>query len=566
MTGVAMGSGVVRGIELRRPVTMVLVLYVAALLLWQRDWLLSGEMYAEMATNYFANARSGDAGTMLFSLDSGYWPLPQRLLSDAVFFTGLNAATVPYAYMAIAVVGCGLLAGSFAHRVFRPLVRCDLVRGAVALILLCSLDIETRGFINFTYLVVVFAVAVMALVCLERRPALPWWCWTLPVLMVSKPHLLVLTPMAVVAAVLARGRERWLMVAMVGAGVLQAGVLGVSARSGQEGRFNLPGLPLVTKVRDAVYYGFGLVGGEAAGPWSFEPGARRWLLAFGVVVCVAALGVWWRSRGTVWAGGAWLMLAGLALGAGTGAFNALTLTTFWGPDLAPLETFSLYRHRVTAFAGGLLFVAGACEVASAWLQMRQKAAPGSARVWSAALLACWFWGTGSAIYPHLIGISTTYPLTDVGAWQQMARAIDAPGGTACVPIDPLGWSFQQRCVSLTWVSPPNGAVPIGDGVTVPAPGNVPLFRVLGLGVSVRPLVATARTVRLRAVVEHAGGRSVFVGDRALQPDGVQVLLMGDDPEGLVGVRSARIESDTPVMLLQSGPAAAPIATVAWMGR
>ena len=80
-----------------------------------------------------------------------------------------------------------MLAGSFAHHAFRPLVRCDLVRVAVALILLCSLDIETRGFISFTYLVVVFATAVMALVCLERRPVLPWLFWTLPVLMVPLP-------------------------------------------------------------------------------------------------------------------------------------------------------------------------------------------------------------------------------------------------------------------------------------------------------------------------------------------------------------------------------------------
>ena len=521
-------NGVMRGVALRRPVATVVVLYAVALLLWQRDWLLSGEMYAEMATNYFAYARSGDAATMLFSLDSGYWPLPQRLLSDAVFFMGLNAATVPYAYMAIAVVGGGLLAGSFAHRLFRPLVRCDLVRVALALILLCSLDIETRGFISFTYLVVVFAVSVMALVCLERRPVLPWWCWTLPMLMVSKPHLLVLTPMAMVAAVLARGRVRVLMLGMVGAGVLQAGVLAMSARAGQEAHFNVPGLSLVTKVRDAVYYGFGLVGGDAAGPWSFQPGGRRWLLAGGLVLCALALLVWWRSRGTAWAGGTWLMLGGLALGVGTGAFNALTLTTFWGPDLAPLETFGLYRHRVTAFAGGLLFLVGVCEVASTWLRCRQSAGAGSGRVWSAALLAMWFWGTGSLIYARLIGVPTDYPLASVGAWQQMARAIDIPGGTACVPIDPLEWSFQQRCVSLNWVSPPSGALPIGAGVTVAAPGNVPLFHVLALGVSVRPVVATAGRVRLRAVVEHAGGSSVFVGDAALRPEGVQVLLMGEE--------------------------------------
>lgn len=554
------------GIVLRRPVATVVVLYAVALLLWQRDWLLSGEMYAEMATNYFANARSGDAAAMLFSLDSGYWPLPQRLLSDAVFFTRLNAATVPYAYMAIAVVGAGLLAGSFANRLFRPLVRCDLVRVGVALILLCSLDMETRGFINVTYLVVVFAVAVMALVCLERRPVLPWWCWSLPVLMVSKPHLLVLTPMAVVAAVLARGRARWLMVGMVAAGLVQTGVLAMSARAGQEARFNLPGLSLATKLRDAVYYGFGLAGGDAVGPWSFQPGGRRWLLAYGVVVCTVALIVWWQARGKAWAGGTWLMLGGLALGVGTGAFNALTLTSFWDPDFGPLGTFGIYRHRVTALAGGLLFVAGACEVLSTWLRSREASAARSGRVWSAALLAMWLWGTASYIYPQNIKVPAVYPLTGVGNWQIMARAIDVPGGTACVPIDPLGWSFQQRCVALTWVSPPTGAVPLGAGVTVQAPGDVPKLHLLALGVSVRPMVATTQAVRLRAVVEHAGGSSVFVGDAALRPEGVQVLLMGEDPEGVPDVRSARIESDTPVMLFQRGEGAAAVPTVAWMGR
>lgn len=558
-------NGVMRGIELRRPVATVVGLYAVAVLLWQRDWLLSGEMYAEMATNYYWFAKSGSLSVMLFARDSGYWPLPQRLISDVVHLLGLNASTVPYAYTASAVAGAGLLAGSFAHPLFRALVGCDVVRVTVALLLLCSLDTETRGFINFTYLVVVFGAAMVALACHRMEMDVPWWCWSLPALAISKPHVLVLAPMAAVAAVLARGRMRWLMGATVAAGLVQAGVLARSATEAAAAGFNAPGLPLATKLRDAVYYGFGLAGGDVAGPLSFQAGRERALLMTGAGLCVFALVAWWRARGRAEAGGAWLMLAGLALVVGTGAFNALTLTTVWGPNLEQLSAAGIYRHRVTALAGALLFVAGAGAVLSAWIAAAlPQGAARAARALPAAMLAVWLWATGSAIYPTLIREPTTYPLSGVGQWQAMAGEIDRPERVACVPIDPLGWSYPQGCVSLVRVPPPVRDVALADGAEIAVPGTVGAFRLLALGVSVKPAVAGVRTARLRATVEHAGGTSEFLGESVLRPEGVQVLLTGT--EGLQGVTRVRLAGDATLRLFMSGPADAPVPTVAWMGR
>ena len=60
---------------------LTICLYIAYQILIQSSWLFSGEMWAEMATNYFVNAQSSSYFTNFFATDTGYIPLPQRIIA-----------------------------------------------------------------------------------------------------------------------------------------------------------------------------------------------------------------------------------------------------------------------------------------------------------------------------------------------------------------------------------------------------------------------------------------------------------------------------------------------------
>ncbi|MEY4845566.1 MAG: hypothetical protein RL312_1847, partial [Pseudomonadota bacterium] len=113
-------------------------------------------MWAEMATNYFPAAESNDWRVALFATDAGYIPLPQRLIALAARLAKVRADLIPYVYSASALILTPLMVGVFALPRFRPLVGCDFTRLAVVLVVLGAADLETRGFINFTYFAVFF--------------------------------------------------------------------------------------------------------------------------------------------------------------------------------------------------------------------------------------------------------------------------------------------------------------------------------------------------------------------------------------------------------------------------
>jgi hypothetical protein len=172
-----------------QPVTLARIYFCAApiltcaYLLWlQPDWISSGEMYAEMATNYFRYAQSPDLLVKLFALDAGYIPLPQRLIAALVNLLGFKAAAVPYIYTWLAILLPAFMVGVFCSPVFRPLVRSDAARFIIALIILAVADFETRTFVNFTYFGIFFCAIVAALALMPEADDAPWWAWGTPLL------------------------------------------------------------------------------------------------------------------------------------------------------------------------------------------------------------------------------------------------------------------------------------------------------------------------------------------------------------------------------------------------
>jgi hypothetical protein len=125
-------------------------LYVCYQLAMQPGWVLGGEMWAEMATNYFPNANSPSYLQKFFSTDAGYIPAPQRLIAFVGNQFNLPAASVPYFYIWSAIICTGMMIGAFCLGQFRTLVKSDSLRFLTAISILMVADFETRTFINFT--------------------------------------------------------------------------------------------------------------------------------------------------------------------------------------------------------------------------------------------------------------------------------------------------------------------------------------------------------------------------------------------------------------------------------
>jgi hypothetical protein len=120
----------------------------------QPDWALGGEMWAEMATNYFHNANSTSYFQKFLSTDAGYIPAPQRLIAFFGNFFSFPASSIPYFYTWSSIVLTAMLIGTFCLPAFRILVKNDYLRFFTSLAILIVSDFETRTFINFTYFVV----------------------------------------------------------------------------------------------------------------------------------------------------------------------------------------------------------------------------------------------------------------------------------------------------------------------------------------------------------------------------------------------------------------------------
>jgi len=115
------------------------------------DVYFSGQMFNEVATNYFFNAKTLGLGSLL-QTDAGYWPFLLRLVSLFIEVLPIELAQVPYAYASVAFVGPVLLVLPFISSKFEVVVEGAWTRGLICSLLLLTMDWETRQFINWTNL------------------------------------------------------------------------------------------------------------------------------------------------------------------------------------------------------------------------------------------------------------------------------------------------------------------------------------------------------------------------------------------------------------------------------
>ena len=534
--------------------TLAALFYVAVTLIFQGAWLIEGPMWAEMASNYYPNAQSGEWLVRLFATDAGYIPLPQRLIALVGAIAHLPAAWVPF-YDSGASIGLGaLLVASFCHRAFRPLITNDRLRFLVCVVFALAPDFQTRVFISFTYLGLALAIPLVALALARPDADAPGWAWVLPLLMLSKPVFLALVPAMLLAAFFARPRFRLLMIVCVLTGVAQVARLVLSGTAGPNSEtFVDPEATIASRLVTAIIGGCGLMAQYVLGPSpgqlisSFSP---LMLVAVGAVLTGIVLAVLGRYRRvSTSAPTSALVLVGVSVVFGASLLNSVALSSSWNTGLYFLRDFSTDRSVFGGIAGAVFVMAGL-----AWLLLGRVRSFGPLS--PAVLALLWLIGSGWPIVAARARLPP-FPSTGVSSWMAQADRIDRPGTTVCVPADPYEfrrWFFMygRGCAQLTLAPPPDapGSVP-SPGVTLDIPPAARDHPIVGLLVLVRTAAGLeGQDVHVLATgVTASGADIVFEGHRRVGPAPGLIVLMPTTvtPRALTGVR---LETRPPSEIVQ----------------
>lgn len=423
-----------------RPITFFfasIAFYFAYIFLTQPGWWTSGEMWAEMSTNYFANANSGSFRQAIFSLDAGYWPLLLRIISYLLVHVGVSASSMPIAMNAVAILGTALLVGVFCLAWFRLLIKSDLLRFVVVVGLLMVIDFETRTFINWTYFagftITIMAAAVWAL---EPDTKLPSWYWVAPFFMFTKPAVIATIPFVLFIAVVSKNKafRPIAIVTLIAAGI-QAAVLYVSSLNGQVPVAHQPIVSMPRRLLSGAQYAAeNLAAFIAPGSFiSFTTG-----IIVGAVISIAVVGTYVRFK----TGSLKLAVAGLALIASNSLLNSIALPLIWGQitDLTP-TTPAIVRAKILTFTGVVLLVAGLIGFLffdqsfhfMSKIQFRYLS-----YVASAAFVS-WFVLAGWLSQAHMLSSRSFVS----SAWQSSSGSVIPSGTPGCIPTDPLGWTYVQ---------------------------------------------------------------------------------------------------------------------------
>lgn len=525
-------------------------------------------MWAEMATNYYANSIHPDLLRQVFATDAGYIPLPQRIL--AFTFSALPASSVPYAYTWAATLATGLLVGSFSHPVFRRVMESDVTRVFVCLAVLMVADFESRTFINFTYFVAFFATVLSAQAISTRGVGIPPWAWILPVLMISKPHTLVALPILLVGALAANGRLRKIVICTLVFVFLQAiellisnerGVMALQAKTGT-----------LDRAQAIAGYFFGLLGQYAAGPSAAKlipQAASVWIFIgiafFGITVYFS----WVSKRPS-----SWLILAGLSLIFFDVLLNCVALSVWWNSNLSLLSGINIHRYTLSAFYGVVLATAGLCDLVACALVSKGYSRLSSS---GAIIFTCWFLLAGWHSYGMRISRAPGSPVTGNSQWQAFSPGLDqGTSDSICIPIDPFGWVYGSNCRNLTnelgWTTPHRFHL-IGNSESDSASIQLDVPRIDIAGSQIAGLLSLARTtgpkmeqISARAIITLKGGRKItYRGANEILPTGTAILLFGP-PANADDIESVELQFDRPVSIAMHGPQNSEIPMTVWLGH
>ena len=402
-----------------------LILYPIFMVIMEPNWLFSGEMWAEGATNYFYNSVNKDFWEMFFSTDAGYWAFVQRIIAAIAVILGLHISIVPYFYTWSAILLTPFFIAPICLPAFRKLISSDFLRFLLAISLLLIIDFETAVFINFTYYAVFLVLIITALAYAEgKNGSIPAWSWIIPLLIFTKPSIMATIPLMFLCAFFANKRFIHITIASIIAVIAQFIRLYISFANGEFQWAHNVEFSFVEKFLASIVIFFELL------PITFFGILKVNFIFVGTLISLVLLFVVYK----LYVRGSKNCVALIVAGTGLIYLNTLLLC-YSIPAMWNLNTnVHLYvnRYMVVNIIGMFFIISAFTEI----INEKKK-------YWGTAAFVLWFAISGFLITAIEVSKEAEYPLLYTSKWQKnygQNTQLEA----ACVPISPIGWLYAQK--------------------------------------------------------------------------------------------------------------------------
>lgn len=544
-----------------------LVFFWAYVLVLQWDWILSGQMVYEMATDFVPTSHADSLWVRFFKPDAGYIPLLMRVVAWSFASFRVDLALIPYFYTGSALFLVPFFVAPLCLPIFRVLIPSDALRFIVCLVVLWLSSTEILIFLNCSYYFGFFVLAVSALAwVLPDERELPWWAWGAVLAALSKPLVLATAPGVLLVALVRPGRFSRIGLVCLFLSLLQCASLAYFAQQG---------VMSLSRASDANTF----IQGVISIPWSLVLLAAN----FVGVVPARALDLLFSPDTYVLAGGlmaAGAVLLGLAIGilrkrpqpssalilfGLLGLFfhtllACVALSRVYTPDFSALHYLNLSKWSIVGF-WSVLFVLigflGAMRLPATGLLRRL-------RVNQPILFALWFLCSGlvivgpmTASIPHLLKPKLVE--NEMCEWRTMAERYDIlKDPNVCFPVEgPYGTVYPQEALLNTsaWNSQVLDFEPEAVDSLPLSLEALPSGSAL-LGIVIPFKASSGVLVQGEAVITLKDGRTVvFRGQRALRRSGGTLFLHQASmlPIALADIESIDCTFSQPVFLGVSAP-------------
>lgn len=502
-----------------------IIFYVSYLILRQSPWVLSGEMWAEMATNYFFNSNSASFMVKFFSTDSGYIPLPQRIFAAIGNYFELSTSVIPYYYTWSAIITTALMVGTFCLSHFRTLVRNDYLRCFTSMAILLLSDFETRTFVNFTYFSIFFIAIINALALVQYEKEVPWWSWIIPIFMISKPSALCILPTMILTAFVSNPRFKKITLVST---ILCLSQLLMMAYQHSGGLLkSSETFSFFEKINATFMYFISFLGAFFIGKtFSSIPHlpliSGIILFSFGIFILIKK-----PSKASS------LILIGFSLLFFNMLLNAFALSQQWNLNLEKLYGIRIYRHNIVGLFGVIMVIVGIIENKSFF---RIKNKDTTIYHLGPILFLTWLLISNWLKFIENMNRLPDSPLIYNSQWQSLAPIISS-SNHICIPIDPFGWIFKKNCsllnsdlnlgkrIDFKTLFPINGVF----SFTVEPPESILNKKVLSLATLIKANSVIPTIINAEAILNFKNGtiKKIF-GSRSLHPSGGLVMFQGSE--------------------------------------
>jgi hypothetical protein len=550
---------------------LTVIFYFAFNAVVQPGLLLNGDMWAEMATNYYEAARSTSWYAKLLTTDTGYIPFPQRLIALLFWAVGLPVKAIPYFYTITALLCSSLMVGVFCLPRYRKLIQSDALRFSMCLAVLFICDFETKTFINFTYHAVFFVAIVTALALTDRKYETAFSSWVIPVLMASKPAMLAVLPAMLIGSIVSLQRFRWVVLATVFFCTAQVYQIFLSRSSGVMATEYYSD-PAAIKLWNAARYFFAFLSGYVGGPKLFADASAanpHLLIVLGFVLAAGLVGWILIARPK---GGALIAVA-LSMAFCAMLINCFALPASFNRTMSALAGLPVHRQTIVNLFAALIIlgtVVGSFISSESGRFGNQASAAGAVLFLGGLILSGWV----AAIQTRATQGSS--PITNNSHWNPLAAAIETGKFPLCVPIDPFGWIWRRDCEilnkteNLSWLAPRAfrtiGVSEAGTRIELTLPPELANASLQSVGILMKPLSIQPARIHASIVMNLDSGETrIFKGEAVLALDGALVYLSGVPGEPVYGVKSAHLTVDAAVQLSVLKDEVKAERTMLWMG-